>query len=93
MTVRAFLRAVSQSEWSVEFAAARLRVTRRRAGHVIKQLVELGYVEVASTKGDRSYKRSLAGSTLGPSFRGSAPTTRCRRAEAGRLFGPRPSSK
>ncbi|HYL56654.1 MAG TPA: hypothetical protein VEU73_13870 [Gemmatimonadales bacterium] len=64
MTVRAFLRAVSQSEWSVEFAAARLRVTRRRAGHVINQLVELGYVEAASTKGDRSYKRSLAGSTL-----------------------------
>ncbi len=64
MTVRAFLRAISESEWSVEYAAARLRVSRRRAANVIKELIELGYVKDATTKGERRYKRSLAGSTL-----------------------------
>jgi len=65
MTVGAFLRAVGESEWAVDYAAARLRVPRRRAGDVIKQLIALGYVEAArSDGGDRRYKRSLAGSTL-----------------------------
>src|SRR5436309_1953492 len=64
MTVRAFLRAVSGGEWDVAYAAARLRVSHQRAANVINQLVELGYVEAASTRGGRSYKRSLAGSRL-----------------------------
>jgi len=64
MTVRAFCRAISESEWSVEYAAARLRVSRRRAGVVINELVELGYVEAVRTEGALWYKRSLAGSTL-----------------------------
>lgn len=65
MAVRAFLRAISESEWSVEYAAARLRVPRRRAANVIEQLIDMGYVEAArSDGGDRRYKRSVAGSTL-----------------------------
>lgn len=64
MTVRAFLRAVSVSQWNLEYAAAQLRVSRRRAGTIIERLVELGYVEAVASSGDRSYKRSLAGSTL-----------------------------
>lgn len=64
LAVRAFLRAVSESEWNVAYAAARLRVSHQRARSVIKQFVELGYVEAASTKGDHLYKRSLAGSTF-----------------------------
>src|SRR6266516_5848085 len=68
MTVRAFLRAISESEWSVEYAAARLRVSRRRAANVIKELIELGYVKDATTKRERRYKRSLAGSTLAQAY-------------------------
>src|SRR5260370_24901507 len=64
ITVRGFLRAISESVWSVVYAAARLRVSRRRAGSVIRQLVDLGYVQPAMNEGNRSYKRSLAGSTL-----------------------------
>lgn len=64
MTVRAFMRAIRESEWSVEYAAARLRISRRRAGSVIKQLIDLGYVRVATADGERWYKRSMAGSTL-----------------------------
>ncbi len=64
MTVRAFFRAVSESEWNVEYAAARLRVSRRRAAVVINELLELGYVEALTTEGDLWYKRSLVGSTL-----------------------------
>lgn len=64
MSVRAFLRAVSASEWNAEYAAAQLRLSRRRAGYVIKQLVDLGCVVAANSKGDRVYRRSLAGSTL-----------------------------
>jgi len=64
LTVRTFLRAVSASQWNVAYAAARLGVSHQRAGSVIKELVALGYVETASTGGDRSYKRSLVGSTL-----------------------------
>ena len=64
MTVRAFMRAIRESEWNVEYAAARLRVSRRRAGDVIKQLIDLGYVSIAKTDRGFWYKRSLAGSTL-----------------------------
>src|SRR5437867_3954023 len=64
MTVRTLLRGTSASEWNIAYAAARLRLSHQRAAIVIRQLVELGYVEAASTKGNRSYKRSLAGSTL-----------------------------
>lgn len=64
MRVRAFLRAVGESHWTAEYAAAHLRVSHRRAVDVIKQFVESGYVEAARTDGERWYKRSLAGSTL-----------------------------
>lgn len=64
ITVRAFLRAIGQSEWSVEYAAARLRLPLKRAARVVKDLVDLGYVKVASTDRERRYQRSLAGSTL-----------------------------
>lgn len=58
------MRAIRESEWNVEYAAARLRVSRRRAGNVIKQLIDLGYVSITNTDGESWYKRSLAGSTL-----------------------------
>src|SRR6266516_1173393 len=64
MAVRAFLRSVSSGEWDVEYAAARLRVSSRRAQHVITELVALGYVDVVHSKRGRAYKRTLAGSTL-----------------------------
>ena len=64
MTMRAFMRGIGESQWNVEYAAAHLRVSRRRAGNVIKQLIYLGYVSVAKAGGESWYKRSLAGSTL-----------------------------
>ncbi len=64
IAVRAFLRSAGDADWDVDYAASRFRVTRRRAQRVIQRLVALGYVQETSVKGDRSFKRTLAGSAL-----------------------------
>src|SRR5436190_21003625 len=64
--VRDFLRRASPFEWNVDYAAELLRLSRRRAHQVVKQLLALGYVEAGTSRprGERSFRRSLAGSTL-----------------------------
>ena len=68
--MRAFFRAVSESEWNVEYAAARLRVSRRRAAVVINELLELGYVEALTTEGDLWYKHHWEGNRILDAFLG-----------------------
>src|SRR5947207_8668211 len=66
MAVRYFLRGASHSEWSVDYAAERLHLSRRKAHRVVQQLVALGCAELAKSR-DRDgpwFKRSLVDSTL-----------------------------